>query len=87
MSSTSPRVRRNDTVDLIRSIIPSGRKQPGRRFGPAPKHTPHERMQSPAPMSVERRLAVYGQRPGSSFTHRQEEQMYRMGQRVKGESR
>lgn len=48
-------------------------KQPGRRYGPPPKDPPHPRMQSPAPMSADRRAEVYGRR----WTARQQRQFNR----------
>lgn len=62
MSRTPPQVRRNATVELVRSLVTSTRKRGGARYGPAPEKPPHERMQSPAPMSEERRAEIHGRR-------------------------
>src|SRR5690348_15437652 len=74
--------RRNDTVALVRSLTTPGRKRGGARFGPAPKQPPHERMQSPEPMSAVVRADNYGNDGRGRLTDRQERQVYRMALRA-----
>lgn len=53
----TPVGRINDTVRLIKgSIGDGGGKQPGRRYGPAPRQLPHQR--SYGPKSIRKRMAV-----------------------------
>lgn len=58
---------------------PSERKQPGRRYGPPPRHLPHPRMQAPEPMSLVVRADIY-RCTGSEhrFTRRQMRRYDRM---------
>lgn len=73
--------RRNDTVELVRSLTTPVRKRGGARYGPAPEKPPHERMQAPEPMGAVVRADVYGE--GSyRLTDRQERQLYRMALRA-----
>lgn len=58
------------------------RKQPGHRFGPAPKPAPKHR-QAPAPMAESARLDAYHRAsPGSVYTQRQTRQLERMARRA-----
>jgi hypothetical protein len=66
------------------AAAPSERKQPGRRYGPPPKSTPHPRMQAPAPMDPGKRMAAYirDRLPTAlGFTVRQERQLGRFSDR------
>lgn len=65
MSSSTRRTfpEHNDLIPLLRALaMRGGRKRGGAKYGPPPKNPPHERMQSPAPMSDERRSEIYGRR-------------------------
>lgn len=58
-------------------------KQPGRRYGPAPKAAPRHR-QSPSPMSSSARIMAYQQQNGRllGLTARQRRQLNRMSLRA-----
>lgn len=70
----------NDLIPLLRVIAMPTTKQPGRRFGRAPKPAPKHRPSSPSPMSDARREEVYTRVGG--FTARQFRQLQRMGARA-----
>lgn len=70
----------NETVAFVHSLSTPARKQPGRRYGPAPKNPPHEGMQAPKPMDIDERLGHYFDEHGH-MTLRQERQVSRMSWR------
>lgn len=59
----------------------SARKQPGRRYGPAPKNPPHQGMQAPKPMTGPRRYDLYTGSGRRFPTTRQARQLQRMAGR------
>lgn len=68
----------NPLIPLLRAIsLTRGHKQPGRRYGPAPKFPPKVSAQSPAPMGNRRRVEVYNA-DGTTLTQRQARQFDRM---------
>lgn len=80
MQSGAPGVRRRMAG---RQHAESAHKQPGRRYGPAPKDVPGPAAQSPAPMKTARRIAAYQRQNGRvELTGRQQRQAHRMAKRA-----
>lgn len=72
----------NDLIPLLRVIAMPTTKQPGRRYGPAPKHEPRPGMQAPRPMTTGDRDRVYRIHPNFlAITDRQARRWIRMAER------
>jgi hypothetical protein len=59
----------------------SAEKQPGRRYGPPPKNSPHQRMQAPEPLAMAVRWEGYTEGGHYPMTARQRRQWERMASR------